>query len=222
MVALVGCVMKRPIVPLFFGIFQFLTVFFIPALSADAAESPVLGNWGSFSPVNPATDPKPIGPGELIPPGILNPDFVPKCKYGENGYDCDGFAESYCEQFPSGEANCFYLLFCGKWEKPDGSTVKDCHAANVTRVAFGDGTYLYCVVEPQTNSVIPGSCWVDGDRPTRFPNHLHEALCRGYEAEGLRCEETPEGPRLPNRPRRPAIYPKLPWWVTGIAPVDGF
>jgi hypothetical protein len=215
-----GCAMKRRIIPLFLGIFQLLTVFFIPPLSADAAESPVPGNNGSFSPANPGTDPIPIGPDVPIPPGILNPNFVPKCEYSEDKYDCDDFASDYCNQLPSGKANCFYLLFCGEWKNEDGSTEKVCHVTNVTRVPLEDGRYLYCVVEPQDNSVIDGSCWVDGDRPNRFPRHLYEAICRGYAWRGLQCEQTPEGPRLPKDLKWPKIYKDKPWWILGVSPLD--
>lgn len=170
-----------------------------------ALEGPVSGNGsGSAGSVSMyvAVPPKYIPqPNIEPPPGIINPDFNPSSEYCET-YDCRHFATEYCEQFPGGAGNCFIMLFCGF----GGEAA--CHAANVTRVRLEDGRYLYCVVEPQANTVVPGSCWIGGSRYPRSPEHLDDPLCRFYR---LDCEEGDDGRLvLPDEPYPPHIRRRIP------------
>lgn len=146
------------------------------------------------------------------PDGIVNPNFDPECEFTPGQYECEDFSTSYCRQFPGGRANCRIIGFCGF---PGDS---GCHVGNVTRVRNPDGTYTYCVVEPQHNTALPGSCWIGDERwPSQIPGSVHEAICRYYEAEGLECIPTPAGPRLPRGPISPRIRAKVPWTWTSIS-----
>lgn len=195
------------------GRFKTAAFFFwllVPLVATSAlAQAPGAGTSAELYLAVPPPD---ITPVDDVPDGILNPDFEPDCDYIQGEYDCGEFSTSYCEQFPSGPKDCRIILF---WGFKDGSAG---HAANITRVRNADGTYTYCMVEPQTNSVVEGSCWVGNETwPRDVPSHLQRAICEAYESEELECVETPDGPRLRPRPK-PRIVPHIPWWISGTAP----
>lgn len=165
-----------------------------PATSSERPAPSVAGSQGSHDTPN---IPQPSVPPA---PGILNPDFQPRCQYKTGEFECSNFAGQYCKDFkPSG--NCFILVFCGLTSNPGFEPGKPCHALNLTRVRLeNDSGFLYCAVEPQANAIVEDSCWITFDNT--FDNEiLKEALCKAYKdafkpATTVSCPLPPLDPRF--------------------------
>ena len=75
---------------------------------------------------------------------------------------------------------------------------------------------MYCVVEPQLNKIVEGTCWTTYDN-TFDPDWHKDALCRAYQqlVPGMTCPLPPLDPRIladfPNQdPNHPLIIQSVP------------
>ncbi len=114
-------------------------------------------------------------------PGIRNPNFKPQCRYTQGIYVCADQTADYCRQFFS-EADCRYFAF-----HDDPKDFR--HAIALVRTPLGGGYYLYCLIEPNYNFVVPNTCYVAGEYGfENQPNYVLRALCLHYRTSGAVCD----------------------------------